>query len=129
MCTSILNPWTSVNFSQTIAPVDVSTIYSLSPKALSKIELRTLPEPFHEHFHSCLETHLVYGSLGRNRQRKQNPGYRGMDSRTIYEIPQQHPGQDIRKYVPDTQPPYYDQSHNDQSRIGQQFQKRIYPNT
>ena len=47
MCTSILNPWTSVNFSQTIAPVDVSTIYSLSPRALSKIELRTLPEPFH----------------------------------------------------------------------------------
>ena len=47
MCTSILNPWTSVNFSQTIAPVDVSTIYSLSPKALSKIELRILPEPFH----------------------------------------------------------------------------------
>ena len=47
MCTAIPNPWASVKFSHTVAPVDISTIYSLPSKLLSKIELRILPEPFH----------------------------------------------------------------------------------
>lgn len=41
------NPWKNISFKKTIADCDANFINSLSAKTKSRLELRTLPEPYH----------------------------------------------------------------------------------